>query len=216
MFNGGADIVTWSLQKGTVTPSTDGSVFLFNGGGLAGVMSPGTTLYRELQFLPQQGVQYTAVVEFHHDGVNEDGTLGSDGPATLAFEGLGVGASEIDCEDGVDNDGDALVDCLDTADCATDPACGGEICDSGLDEDGDLLTDCDDPDCNADPSCVDFCCSAGSADTNSLCLNAAARICVCTDPATGYCCVGGSTGAWDQTCIDTYSSAACGATCPAP
>ncbi|MGR3310440.1 MAG: SBBP repeat-containing protein, partial [Candidatus Brocadiales bacterium] len=49
------------------------------------------------------------------------------------------------CNDGIDNDGDGLVD-LD------DPDCDGfvpspEVCDDGVDNDGDGLTDLDDPDC---------------------------------------------------------------------
>lgn len=46
------------------------------------------------------------------------------------------------CDDGVDNDGDGLVDCVDP-DC-----CGPETrCSDGVDDDGDGLVDCADPDC---------------------------------------------------------------------
>ncbi len=52
-----------------------------------------------------------------------------------------------DCGDGVDNDGDALVDCED-GDCADEPACMGEqICDDGIDDDEDGNIDCADDDC---------------------------------------------------------------------
>jgi uncharacterized repeat protein (TIGR01451 family) len=50
------------------------------------------------------------------------------------------------CTDGVDNDGDGLVDCAD-ADCANDPACRHEICGNCIDDDGDGLVDGEDPDC---------------------------------------------------------------------
>jgi len=52
------------------------------------------------------------------------------------------------CDDGMDNDGDGFVDCADT-DC---PPCQ-EICDDGLDNDRDGLVDCDDPNCAGNPVC---------------------------------------------------------------
>ena len=51
------------------------------------------------------------------------------------------------CDDGIDNDGDGLVDCEDP-DCAGSPECIPEICDDALDNDGDGLTDCEDSECN--------------------------------------------------------------------
>ncbi len=58
------------------------------------------------------------------------------------------------CDNGIDDDGDGLIDC-DDPDCADDPACEVpvEICDDGIDNDGDDLVDCDDPDCVGDPAC---------------------------------------------------------------
>lgn len=44
------------------------------------------------------------------------------------------------CNDGVDNDGDGLVDPM-------DPECPREVCDNGLDDDGDALADGKDDDC---------------------------------------------------------------------
>ena len=52
------------------------------------------------------------------------------------------GAKEI-CDDGIDNDGDNLID-NDDSDCIT---LGPEICDDGIDNDGDGLIDNDDSDC---------------------------------------------------------------------
>jgi hypothetical protein len=53
-----------------------------------------------------------------------------------------------DCSNGIDDDGDALVDC-DDPDCSSDPNCAPlmENCSNGIDDDGDALIDCDDPDC---------------------------------------------------------------------
>ncbi|MHC4838714.1 MAG: S8 family serine peptidase, partial [Planctomycetota bacterium] len=59
-----------------------------------------------------------------------------------------------DCRNGVDDDGDGLVDC-DDPDCADDTACppSTEDCTNGVDDDGDGLVDCEDPDCGKDPAC---------------------------------------------------------------
>ena len=52
------------------------------------------------------------------------------------------------CRDGVDDDGDLLVDCAD-ADCAAAPNCVPEaVCDDGLDDDFDGDIDCADEDCD--------------------------------------------------------------------
>src|SRR5262249_39853053 len=50
------------------------------------------------------------------------------------------------CSDGIDNDGDGLVDCADS-DCKDNPVCKKEICGNCIDDDGDGLVDFDDPDC---------------------------------------------------------------------
>ncbi len=55
-------------------------------------------------------------------------------------------ATESDCDDGLDDDGDGLVDCED-GDCAEAEHCEELICDDGLDNEGDGLTDCEDDDC---------------------------------------------------------------------
>jgi hypothetical protein len=72
------------------------------------------------------------------------------GKLTVSIAGL----YESSCSDGVDNDGDGLIDCAD-ADCYNDPACAGTeyICTDGIDNDGDFLTDCLDPDCWGKQGC---------------------------------------------------------------
>tara|TARA_Y100001968_G_scaffold22481_1_gene17721 strand:- start:809 stop:1309 length:501 start_codon:yes stop_codon:yes gene_type:complete len=79
--------------------------------------------------------------------------------------------TETNCGDGIDDDGDGLIDCLDPQ-CLADPQCLGDDddsgattggddddqnpefdCANGLDDNGDGLIDCDDPDCHADPAC---------------------------------------------------------------
>jgi hypothetical protein len=66
----------------------------------------------------------------------------------------GAPATEVDCDDGADEDCDGAMDC-DDEDCAADPACAppAEDCDNGADDDGDLDVDCDDADCAAAPNC---------------------------------------------------------------
>lgn len=67
------------------------------------------------------------------------------------------------CNDGIDNDGDGLIDCADP-DCAHDPACvqvcvptgvegKGRTCSDGIDNDCDGLIDCADPKCARNHSC---------------------------------------------------------------
>ncbi len=59
------------------------------------------------------------------------------------------------CDDGLDNDLDGMLDCLDP-DCSGDPVCV-EVCDNGSDDNGDGLIDCADPYCSGDPTCPDQC-----------------------------------------------------------
>lgn len=64
------------------------------------------------------------------------------------------------CQNGVDDDGDGLIDCDDdgcaqlifcvAARRAAEEAARREVCDNELDDDGDGLVDCDDDDCAAD------------------------------------------------------------------
>ena len=53
---------------------------------------------------------------------------------------------ELECTDGLDDDGDGLIDC-DDPDCGVDPVCTEEMCDDQQDEDLDGLIDCADQDC---------------------------------------------------------------------
>jgi len=53
------------------------------------------------------------------------------------------------CDNGSDDDGDFVGDCIDP-DCASDPSClPVENCFNGIDEDADGSIDCGDPDCAA-------------------------------------------------------------------
>jgi hypothetical protein len=61
----------------------------------------------------------------------------------------GMPMEEYDCTDGMDDDGDGLIDCYDD-DCPPSELCLG--CDDGIDNDGDGAADCDDDDC--DPECT--------------------------------------------------------------
>lgn len=63
----------------------------------------------------------------------------------------GFPASEEDCRDGLDNDGDGRTDCED-ADCYE--ACTERDCTDGLDNDADAWVDCEDEDCWGEDSCL--------------------------------------------------------------
>ncbi len=83
-----------------------------------------------------------------------DGADGyTEGSYTLTVSFMKLQETETDCFDGIDNDGNGLVDCCDTV-CALEPACLTETrCTDGKDSDCDGLVDCKDPDCGIEASC---------------------------------------------------------------
>jgi hypothetical protein len=75
----------------------------------------------------------------------------------LTLSPRGAWADEIECEDGVDNDGDTVPDCAD-ADCAAAPNCqkdgspesSNARCSDWVDNDDDGVMDCEDQDCQVE------------------------------------------------------------------
>ena len=63
---------------------------------------------------------------------------------------------ETDCGNGIDDDGDGLIDCADP-DCANSNVCLIEICNNGVDDDGDGFIDCADVECQEITSCIEIC-----------------------------------------------------------
>jgi cysteine-rich repeat protein len=59
------------------------------------------------------------------------------------------------CDNGIDDDADGLIDCEDELSCGFFRKCLDipEACDNNIDDDKDGLTDCDDEDCAADSAC---------------------------------------------------------------
>jgi len=72
-------------------------------------------------------------------------------------------ATESDCGNGLDDDGDALIDC-DDPDCLGEAACIESDCDNGLDDDGDGDIDCADADCRPNAACIESDCQNGLDD----------------------------------------------------
>jgi len=70
--------------------------------------------------------------------------------------GRGPAPFETDCGNGIDDDGDGLIDCEDP-DCANSNVCVVEICNNGIDDDGDGFTDCADVECIEITSCIEIC-----------------------------------------------------------
>jgi hypothetical protein len=79
----------------------------------------------------------------------DDGKIilaGDEGIIQLDCQNACVGPQEI-CNDGIDNDNNNQVDCLDST-CSDFPTCQpDEICENEIDDDKDGKTDCDDSDC---------------------------------------------------------------------
>jgi len=63
---------------------------------------------------------------------------------------------ESGCNNGIDDDGDGLIDCED-GDCFASNQCTVEICDNGIDDDGDGWVDCSDTECFNLSFCVEIC-----------------------------------------------------------
>ena len=144
------------------------SVALAGGGNLPVFVGSGETLELTVVFSPLRVQDYAATLtgaltleDFTLSGGGCSLGCGEDAPedtqvflvATVSGRG-DAQASFEECDDGVDNDDDGLVDC-DDPDCATFPACEvfEDDCDDELDNDGDGLIDCDDPDCFGEPVC---------------------------------------------------------------
>jgi hypothetical protein len=75
---------------------------------------------------------------------------------TILWPGDEPPPGQENCANGIDDDGDGLVDCKDP-DCANHPSCRTtpvEDCENGLDDDGDGFVDCQDLDCANHPSCA--------------------------------------------------------------
>jgi hypothetical protein len=129
------------------------------------------------------------------------------------------------CEDGLDNDGDALIDCDDFRGCSDTAYCSGEsddtTCADGLDNDNDGDIDCADRDCYADPAIT--VCTSVNEDCGNTLDDDADGLSDCTDPECadecnvlpcspanlfGSCEAGGYTCSTDGECVPPNPTAA--------
>jgi hypothetical protein len=122
------------------------------------------------------------------------------------------------CTNGVDDDGDGLVDCLDP-DCASDPSCATptteQNCSDGIDNDRDGLADCRDPDCVSSGACTCTVTADGGVPMTGCCwpkcgpnetlscmgANICGYPCICA-PKTGMLDAGTPASVWYYTCGD--------------
>src|SRR5262249_55273136 len=116
------------------------------------------------------------------------------------------------CKNGIDDDGDGGVDCVD-ADCASDPACSesscgnGNCCADGVDNDGNGLTDCQDPTCQSnDP----FRCRENYMGRNDGIDNDGDGLTDCADPD---CANNGTCGVCFEACGAAADCETSGAVC---
>jgi hypothetical protein len=118
--------------------------------------------------------------------------LVTSGEDTVVLTVLNASSLTELCNNGIDDDGDNLIDCNDP-DCTADPACApvAEICNNGSDDDGDGAIDCQDTDCTADPACAPNAeiCNNGTDDDGDGNVD-------CNDPdcAAASVCVNGELG----------------------
>ena len=92
-----------------------------------------------------------------------DGWNNNEGPFDLTVTCDDTVTPAEDCTDGVDNDGDTMIDCADI-DCVGAPGCTSEQCEDNIDNDLDSFIDCADSDCDSDPACTPELCSNGIDD----------------------------------------------------
>ena len=109
----------------------------------------------ELAYPVEGGESYIVVVDGYSSSSTGDYQLDID-----FTSGVDCSGAELDCADGVDNDGDGDMDC-DDSDCASQQICNESDCTDGVDNEGDGLVDCDDPDCAADATCFESDCTDG-------------------------------------------------------
>lgn len=74
---------------------------------------------------------------------------------------------ESNCSNGIDDDGDGLIDCADP-DCYSSNVCLVEICDNGIDDDGDGWIDCSDSECFSLAVCIEICDNGIDDNNNGL------------------------------------------------
>ena len=123
-----------------------------------------------LQFYALAGRTYFIVVD------GDDGQEAAPGaPRYELFVGC-AGGREVLCDNGVDDNGNGLVDCADP-DCLYDEACAENDCSDGIDNNNNGLTDCADPSCALDPACLGWGCVTGYDGLGNEIIDCNARGC---------------------------------------
>ena len=90
--------------------------------------------------------------------------------SAVLFLSTSAQAQELQCDNGIDDDGDTVYDCGD-GDCFDDPACrpdgqpenSDKRCGDWVDNDRDGQLDCDDSDCESTPACLTPSCGPKNA-----------------------------------------------------
>jgi subtilisin-like proprotein convertase family protein len=132
------------ISNEATTPITSGSA------PFTGTYLPEEPMTR-LMGLPSLGTWQLVV---HDDFAGETGSVESADIYLCVCDGEAGCEQHRACLDGLDNDGDTLIDCLDTADCGAIPQCTPEtMCSDDVDNNLDGQTDCQDPDCNGIDGC---------------------------------------------------------------
>jgi hypothetical protein len=85
---------------------------------------------------------------------NQNGLVGNSDPDCFTWDyNWTIHRAQEVCDDGIDNDHDTFIDCVDV-NCADHPSCTGlEDCDDFIDNNGDGKIDCEDDSCTFDYKC---------------------------------------------------------------
>jgi Concanavalin A-like lectin/glucanases superfamily/Calcineurin-like phosphoesterase len=137
-------IITSTNQNNYV--NEDGQVFVQSGAGGRSLRDlTGTENYNAFQSDSEFGILNVDVVNTNSNNLQLVGKfIQNDGDVIDQFTITKQTPSQEICNNGLDDDGDGLVDTADP-DCQTPPP--QENCNNGVDDDGDGLKDAEDPDC---------------------------------------------------------------------
>jgi hypothetical protein len=210
----GGNIIADLVSPGDDNPGVDNGIIIHDACGTINVLPPdnGELACGDVDFNAGETETASAAIQAAGTVFLIVGALtaGSEGNFTLTinFAGFVTEDNDVVCVNGVDDDGDGILDCADP-DCAAIVACIENLnCTDLIDNDGDVEADCQDADCRAvGATCVDGTTACTPDANNEDAVGCAAQAGLCSDNTTA--CTA-ATGAVD--CAGVAGTCADGAT----